>query len=111
MIRLTVLYNLPPGSDEDAFLAWRLGEHQASNEGMEGVVTTDFGRVYSQWTPDDPNAKPIYRFITIADWRDRESFEKGFLSPESQAQLRQDTERIRDAVFLISEILVTSAGS
>ncbi|MCA9903573.1 MAG: hypothetical protein KC547_06930, partial [Anaerolineae bacterium] len=30
MIRLTVMYNLPPGSDEEAFLNWRLGEHQAS---------------------------------------------------------------------------------
>ena len=37
MIRLTVLYNLPEGTDEAEFLRWRLGEHQAENAAMPGV--------------------------------------------------------------------------
>jgi len=45
VIRLTVLYNLPPGSDEEEFLRWRLGEHQEANASMPGVLRTDFGQV------------------------------------------------------------------
>ncbi|MDZ4766665.1 MAG: hypothetical protein SGI73_19170 [Chloroflexota bacterium] len=108
MIRLTVLYNLPPGTDEDEFLRWRLGEHQQDNESMDGVVYTDFGRIDSQWTATDSSAPPPYRFMTTAEWHDRAAFEAAFLTPEAQADLRGDLNRIADPVFLISEILVTS---
>jgi quinol monooxygenase YgiN len=108
MIRLTVLYNLPPGADEAEFLRWRLGEHQAENEASPGVVYTDFARVDSQWTPNDPAARPPHRFMTIAEWEDRAAFEAAFLTPESQEELRGNLERIADAVFLVSEILITS---
>jgi hypothetical protein len=31
MIKLTVLYNLPPGADHEEFLKWRTGPHQEQN--------------------------------------------------------------------------------
>jgi heme-degrading monooxygenase HmoA len=99
-IRLTVLYNLPPGSDEEEFLRWRLGEHQEQNATAPGVIRTDFGRVDA--LGDD---KPPYRFMTIADWPDRASFEAFFYSEEAQADLKQDSERITDSLMFISEIL------
>ena len=47
MIRLTVLYNLPEGADQAEFIKWRLTEHQASNESISGVLSTDFARIGS----------------------------------------------------------------
>jgi hypothetical protein len=108
MIRLTVLYNLPPGTDEAEFLRWRLGEHQQQNEAAPGVLRTDFARIDSQWTPDDNAAAPPYRFMTTADWPDLATFEASFFSEESLASLRADKEKIADAVFLISEVLISS---
>jgi hypothetical protein len=108
MIRLTVLYNLPPGTDEAEFLVWRLGEHQESNASMPGVVRTDFARIDKGFPDDQP---PRYRFMTTADWVDRESFEKSFYDPEMQATLKEDVKRITDSVFLISEILAETVNS
>ena len=102
VIRLTILYNLPPGSDEEEFLRWRLGEHQTENAAAPGVIRTDFGRVDTCW----PSAeKPPYRFMTTADWPDRESFEAAFYDEALQAQLQEDLKKISDSLFLISEIL------
>jgi hypothetical protein len=104
MIRLTVLYNLPPDADEATFLAWRLGEHQASNLSMPGVVQGDFARIAAGW-PED--ATPPYRFMTTVDWPDWESFHAGFYASQAQAKLKEDVKKIRDALFLVSEILVS----
>lgn len=104
MVRLTVLYNLPEDADEDEFLEWRLGEHQASNAGMPGVVRTDFGRVIGGW-PE--GTKPPHRFMTTVDWPDRDSFEAAFYTSEAQAKLRQDVKRIRDYAYYVTEILVS----
>jgi len=106
-IRLTVLYNLPPGSDEEEFLNWRLGEHQAENAAAPGVIRTDFGRVDELWPGKQ---KPPYRFMTIADWPDRASFDAFFYSEETQAELNNDSERISDSLFLISEILTETVN-
>lgn len=108
MIRLTILYNLPPGDDEEAFLAWRLGEHQAQNAASTGVIRTDFGRVDEMWSFSDGLAKPPYRFMTIVDFVDRASMEEAFLSPEAQEQLRKDAKTIDGPLFLISEVLVAT---
>lgn len=105
MIRLTVMYNLPEDTDENAFLEWRLGEHQTNNAAMPGVIRTDFARI-DETLPR--GTKPPYRFMTIAEWPDRESFEASFYAPEAQAKLEEDVKRIRDAVFLVSEILTES---
>lgn len=108
MIRLTVLYNLPPEEDEGAFLRWRLGEHQHENASAPGVLRTDFTRLDSQWSPDGGSTKPPYRFMTTADWPDLASFEASFFSEESIASVREDSARITDVVFLIGEVLITS---
>ena len=111
MIRLTVLYNLPPGADEEEFLRWRLGEGQQANESAPGVVRADFVRLDSQWTPDDFAARPPYRFMTTADWPDLASFEASFFSEESLASLRADSEKIANAVFLVGEVLLSAEVS
>ena len=104
MIRLTVLYNLPPDDDENEFLQWRLGPHQASNLRMRGVLQSDFAITREAW-PE--GTTPPYRFMTTAEWPDWDSFRKGFYDPEAQAKLKEDVKRIRDYVFLVSEILAS----
>lgn len=108
MIRLTVLYNLPDGTDEAEFLHWRLGEHQQENASAPGVLRTDFTRIDSRFTPDDFAGSPPYRFMTTADWPDLASFEAAFFSPESIASLRADSDKIANAVFLIGEVLISA---
>jgi hypothetical protein len=102
MVRLTVMYNLPAGSDEAEFLRWRLGEHQRSNVGMPGVTRTDFAVVASAWPR---GGTPRHRFMTIAEWPDRESFERAFYDPAAVAALEENLKRLEDPVFLIGEVL------
>jgi len=105
MIRLNVLYNLPENEDEDAFLKWRLSEHQDANASMPGVVRTDFARITDFW-PE--GSMPSYRFQTTVDWPDRESFERGFYDDAVQTGLRENLKKLGDYVFIVSEILVES---
>jgi hypothetical protein len=105
MVRLTVLYNLPPGADEEAFLAWRLGEHQRNNASRPGVLRTDFAVVESAWPR---GAKPRHRFVTIAEWPDRETFEAAFYDPEALARFEENLKLLDDPVFLIGEVLASS---
>lgn len=111
MIRLSVLYSLPPGTDEAEFLRWRLGEHQQSNLAIPGVIRTDFARVVDAW-PE--GVRSPYRFLTTVEWPDRESFRQGFYDSSVQAKLGQDVEKIHGSLFLISEVLApgpaTAAG-
>jgi len=107
MVRLTVLYNLPPGSDEDTFLRWRLGEHQHDNAGAPGVLRTDFAVLASAWPRGAP---PRHRFMTIAEWPDRASFEAAFYAPEALARFEENLRKLDDPVFLIGEVLVSSGG-
>lgn len=104
MIRLTVIYNLADDQDEAEFLEWRLTEHQESNASIPGVMRTDFARIDGAWPP---GSQPAYRFMTTTDWPDRESFERGFYDPQVQADLREDAKRLKDPLFLISEILIS----
>ncbi|GEM_PF-579344 len=106
MIRLIVLYNLHPFVDEEEFLAWRLGQHQAQNMAASAILRSDFVRICDSW-PED--TEPPYRFMTTADWPDLESFYRDFLDPEAQARLREDLKMLKDPVFLVSEILVSEA--
>lgn len=103
MTRLTVLYNLPEGTNEEDYLGWRLGEHQESNSAMEGVTYTDFSMIDASWPPESDSP---YRFMTIAEFESREIFEKSFYAEEVQNKLKGDIKRIKDPVFLISDILV-----
>lgn len=102
MIRLTVMYNLPEGTDEAEFLKWRLGEHQEANASMPGVMRTDFGRIYETVPRENT---PKHRFITIAEFPDKETFDAAFWTPESVAGLDESLSRITDYVFYIAEIL------
>jgi len=106
VIRLTVLYNLPEDSNEEEFLAWRLGEHQTANAGMPGVMHTDFARVVEEWPG---SVVPRHRFMTTVDWPDRESFEVAFRNEHAQSKLEDDVKRIRDFEFYISEILISES--
>lgn len=105
MVRLTVLYNLPPGSDEEAFLKWRMTDHQESNASMPGVIRTDFAKVEARFPGDQPL---VYRYMTTADWPDRETFERGFYNAQVQEELAENLKKIADPLFLISEILTES---
>ena len=105
MIRLTVLYNLPEGAEEEAFLEWRLSEHQQSNESMPGVLRTDFARIVENWPV---GTLPPYRFQTTVDWADRESFEAGFRNEKAQRKLAKDLERVGEYTFFVSELLIES---
>jgi hypothetical protein len=44
--------------------------------------------------------------MTVLEWPDRESFEKGFYEPEVQAKLKRNVKMLSDPLYLISEILV-----
>ncbi len=50
MVKLTVIYTLPEGTDHQAFLKWRTTEHQEENMGMPGVVKSDFYAVREIYT-------------------------------------------------------------
>ena len=102
MIRLTVLYNLAEGYDEDEFIAWRNAEHSKYVDSMSDVVRNEFSRI-EDISPD--GTLPKFRFQTIVDWPDRESFEASFYSEEAQDKLRKDQDKIGDQVFIVSELL------
>lgn len=102
MIRLVVMYNLPEGADEAAFLDWRLNHHQDSNAAIADVLRTDFARVVKAW-PD--RAKPRFRFCTILEWPDMAAFERAFYAPGLQAELLENIERLGEHEYSICEIL------
>lgn len=103
MIKLTVLYNLPPGADHEAFLKWRTTDHQKENMQMPGLVKSDFYIITGAWEME----KAPYRYMTEAYFVDRESFEKSFYDPAYQEKLRGWLKIIADPVFLISEEVLT----
>ncbi|MCY3907020.1 MAG: hypothetical protein OXF63_07210 [Anaerolineaceae bacterium] len=113
MIRLTVFYNLLPGSDEAAFLRLRQGERRDPAATMEGVVRADFGLVTESPLPGQgraPNELP-FRFMTVAEWETREAFESSFYEESLQAQVGEIGSKTSDALFLVSEILTGTDNS
>lgn len=108
MIRLTVLYNLAAGYDEEEFIAWRKSEHHKYVNSMSGVVRNEFSRI-DRISPHD--IVPSFRFQTIVDWPDRESFEAAFYSEQAQDKLRKDQEKLGDQIFIVSEILTSSEST
>jgi len=105
MIRLVVMYNLPEGADEDAFLEWRLGPHQQSNAALPRMLRTDFARVVGGW-PD--GAVPRFRFVTTLEWPDLAAFESAFYAPEVQAGLLENIKKLGDHEYAVTEILTRS---
>jgi len=102
MIRLTVLYNLAEEMNEEEFIQWRQETHQNYVESMPGVIRTDFSRITRSWPKD---IAPKFRFQTIVDWPDVESFEKAFFNDSAQKKLKDDTEKIGDSLYIVSEVL------
>jgi len=105
MIRLVVMYNLPEGADEGAFLDWRLNHHQNTNAALPGMLRTDFAKVLKAW-PDQ--AVPRFRFATILEWPDMEAFERAFYAPSVQAELLENIKRLGEYEYSICEILASS---
>jgi len=99
MIKLTVLYNLPPGADHEEFIEWRTTTHQESNMSIPGVIKSDFYVIQSAWKRDEVP----YRYMTEAYFPDMETFEASFFDPDYQAGLSKALERVADPLFLISE--------
>jgi hypothetical protein len=102
MVKLTVMYNLPPGVDHDEFLKWRTGPHQKENIGLPGLIRTDFYVIQ-----DSREGPAPYRYMTEAYFPDMETFEKAFYDPDYQAKLQEDLKRIADPLFLISKEVLT----
>ena len=114
MIKVTVLYNLPPDVDEEEFVRWRTTTHHAANISRPGVVRADFYRVLGtpQLPPDHPaSATAPYRFVTESYWPDLASFRASWDDPEEQARLLPAIAKISDAVFLVSEEIQSYAAS
>ncbi len=106
MVKLTVIYNLPPGADHEEFLRWRTTTHQEENMSMPGLIKTDFYVVKSAWQKE----APPYRYMTEAYFPDMETFEKTFYDPDYQASLAKSLERIADPLFLISEEVMSQVA-
>ena len=107
MIRLTVFYNLLPGSDEEEFLRRRQGERRDPVASVTGVQRADFGLVTEAPQPGQgraPNALP-FRFMTVAEWDTREEFDSSFYDEDLQAQFGEIGNKTSDVLFLVTEIL------
>jgi hypothetical protein len=102
MVRLTVLYTLSPEMDEAAFVRWRVGEHQAENASMPGVLRTDFAQTDHVWPPGAPSP---YRFMTTAEWPDMASFRAAFYEPAAIEDLKSKLPQMATHLFLVTEIL------
>jgi len=106
MIKLTVLYNLPPGADHEEFMKWRTTTHQKSNMAVPGVIKSDFYEIKRAWRRDETP----YRYMTEAYFPDMETFEKAFFDAGYQAGLAKSLERIADPLFLFSEEVISESS-
>jgi len=107
VVKLTVMYNLPPGADHEEFLQWRTTTHQQSNMSIPGVIKSDFYVIKHAWKLDEAP----YRYLTEAYWPDMETFESAFFDPDYQAALAKSLERIAGPLFLISEEVVSEEAA
>lgn len=108
MIKVTVLYNLPPGTDEAEFLKWRMTSHHEANIQRPGLLKSTFHIIErtAQIGPERPaTTTPPYRFMTEAYYPDWETYERSWMDPAEQARLVPAVAKISDSVFLVSEQL------
>jgi len=105
MVKLTVLYNLPPDADHEAFIHWRTTEHQKDNMAVPGVIKSDFYAVREAW---QQTGLP-YRYMTEVYFPDMETFRASFFDPDYQRELAVSLELIADPVFLISEEVLSES--
>jgi hypothetical protein len=107
MVKLTVIYNLPPGADHEEFLRWRTTDHQKENMSMPGVIKSDFYVIKDAWKRHDAP----YRYMTEAYFPDMETFKKSFFDADYQVNLAQSLERIAEPLFLISEEVISDSNA
>jgi hypothetical protein len=110
VIKVTVLYNLPPETDEAEFVHWRTTQHHQANVARPGVIRSEFYRVVGTPAvgPERPAAdRAPYRFVTESWWESYEAFAASWNDPAEQARLVPAVARIADALFLVSEELQT----
>jgi hypothetical protein len=106
MVKLTVIYDLPPGADHEEFLKWRTTEHQKDNMSVPGVIKSDFYAIKRVWKKENL----IYRYITEAYYPDMETFEKSFFDEDYQVDLAESLKRIAEPLFLISEEVISEVN-
>jgi hypothetical protein len=106
MVKLTVMYNLPPGADHEEFLEWRTTVHQKENMGIPGVIKSDFYVIREAWK----NPQCPYRYITEAYWPDMAAFEAAFFDPAYQVKLAESLKKISEPMFLICEELLSESN-
>ena len=104
MIKLTVMYNLPPGADHEAFVRWRTTEHQEDNLAIPGLIKTDFYVVREAWQRESPP----YRYMTEAYFPDMETLRAFFFDADYQKKLSEWLKMLAEPVFLISEEVMTT---
>jgi hypothetical protein len=107
MVKLTVIYNLPPGADHEEFLRWRTTTHQAENMALPGVIKSDFYAITESWPGD---GEPPYRYITEAYFPDMETLRSTFFDPDYQQKLAEWQKLIADPFFLISEEVISEVA-
>jgi len=105
MVKLTVLYNLPPDADHEAFIHWRTTEHQKDNMAVPGVIKSDFYVIREAW---QQTGLP-YRYMTEVYFPDMETFRASFFDPDYQRELAVSIELIADPMFLISEEVLSES--
>lgn len=110
MAKVTVLYNLQPGSDEEEFVKWRTTTHHAANIARPDVIPSDFYRIIGLAGVGDihpASDKAPYRFITESRWENFEAFNAAWNNPEEQSRLIPAFAKISDTLALISEEMQT----
>ena len=106
MVKLTVIYDLPPGADHEEFLKWRTTTHQKENMSVPGVIKSDFYAIKKVWKKE---TMP-YRYVTEAYYPDMETFEKSFFDVDYQLELAESLKRIAEPLFLISEEVISEVN-
>ena len=101
MIKLTVLYNLPPEADHEAFLKWRTESHQQKLTRLPGLIEAAFYVIQDYREGPAP-----YRYMSELFFPDQQTFEKAFYDPDFQAGLKEDLKRIVNPLFLVSRQLI-----
>jgi len=106
MVKLTVMYDLPPDADHEAFIKWRTTEHQRENMEIPGVIKSDFYVIKEAWQRSDVP----YRYMTEVYWPDMETFRRAFFNPDYQNKLSESLKKISNPVFLISEEVLSQSA-
>lgn len=106
MVKLTILYNLHEGADNEAFIKWRVTQGQAENFALPGVLKTDF-----YVAKETIMGAPKYRYITEAYFATMKDLEDSFFQPDVQAKLKEDMRNLGDAIILISDEMASSERS